>query len=92
MSYGSYCFPRVYLLRMKPTPTIVFLLLMTRVEGANTRRLSCSKARSFIATEGKRFACESVKGSGEGRGIKRGERQVRNGREGKMECGILKAL
>ena len=77
---------------MKPTPTIVILLVITRAEGVNTTELSCSKARSFIATEGKRFVCESVKGSGEGRGIKRGERQVRNGREGKMECGILKAL
>ena len=55
---------------MKPMPTIVILLVMTRVAGVNTiRQLSCSKARSFIATEGKRFACDCVKRSGEGRGI-----------------------
>ena len=68
---------------MKPTPTVVMLLVMTRVAGVNTRQLSCSKAKSFIATEGKVLLTSVVREAAREKGCRGG--QVKDGREGKIE-------
>lgn len=54
MNYAYCFFPSVLVLRftMKATRTIVILLVMTRV-ALNTKQLSCTNGRIFIATEGK---------------------------------------
>lgn len=58
----SFFFPSAYFSRlfaMRVTRTIIILLVMSRV-AVNTRQLSCSNGRVFIATEGKALPAGTV--------------------------------